>query len=117
MNIIAVSRLSGRRPDGLPAPLCYLRRVRVLRPRVLSKSGYFHVRHRVRQLGGSGSQSALTHTAMRVVRAGLLTVASALVKPVRNLNMRGGATRALQRPICSVLLFVPKLSHQWNFDA
>ena len=54
---------------------------------------------------------------MRVVRAGLLTVASALVKPVRNLNMRGGATRALQRPICSVLLFVPKLSHQWNFDA
>ena len=38
--------------------------------------------------------SALSHgTAMRVVRAGLLTVASALVKPGRVMSTRGGAAR------------------------
>ena len=41
---------------------------------------------------------------MRVfVRAGLVTVASALVKSTRNLSMRGGAARENQRPVCSML--------------
>ena len=41
---------------------------------------------------------------MRVVRASLLTASvSALLKPVRKLSVRGGAMRALQRPVCSVL--------------
>ena len=57
--------------------------------------------------GGSASlvaewQSVLSHSAMRVVRAGLLTVASALVKSTRKMSVRGGASRALQRPVCSV---------------
>ena len=53
---------------------------------------------------------------MRVVRASLLTASvSALLKPVRKMSIRGGgATRSLQRPVCSVLVFVPELSHQWN---
>ena len=74
--------------------MCYLRRVRVLRPRVLSKSGYFHVRRRGSASLVAVAVSALTHgTAMRVVRAGLLTVASALVKPGRVMSTRGGAAR------------------------
>ena len=54
-------------------------------------------------------QSVLSYcTAMRVVHASLLTATvSALLKPARNLAVRGGAMRALQRPIARVLVGLP----------
>ena len=70
--------------------------------------------------GGSASlvqwQSVLFHCpAMRVVRASLLTASvSALLKPVRNLAVRGGAMRALQRqlPECWLVCLLPdRINH------
>ena len=61
-------------------------------------------------------QSVLSHCpAMRVVRASLLTASvSALLKPARNLAVRGGAMRALQRqlPECWLGCLLPdRISH------
>ena len=116
---------AGARAHRLPvddgrAPLLVLpARVRVLRPRVLSNYMDFSCTSAAgpRQLGGM-AVSALS-PAMRVVRAGLLTVASALVKPRRVMSTRGGSTRwsSVQPAAMCACGAAAKWSHESKFDS
>ena len=86
--------------------MCYLRRVRVLRPRVLSKYGYFHV-HRPGALPAWQWQSVLSLAYQHARRSRWVADGRQRIGEARSSSRNVDAWwlyALVQRPVCSVLV-------------